>query len=747
MNNNQLELKVRVARQMFYNSSSSFGVYAFEPLEKKEEVKYINKSFGNFVVSGVTFQLFEGNEYNVIIQEKDHPKYGKGYEFVSVKQDKPSSVKEQQAYIRAMLKESQANAIIEAYPNEKILDLMKEDKFDYSNIKGIGEKTYAKIKRFLLDNLDIQEAITELKDLGITFKSMKKLIDYFGSAELVVHKVKENIYNLCVVKSFGFKTVDAYALNRGDEKENSNRIYAGIKYIVQEEENSGHSWISINNLIDKAIKLLDIDSCYIEDMVTELKNKKYNEFYIDDERIAMSKTYYCELDIKNKLLKLLESNSKTKVNNVDEKIKKIEEIQGFEFTDEQKQAIDKAIENNVLVINGKGGVGKTSVLKGILGVMNNYSYMTCALSGKASKVLNENGLNSMTIHRMLGYDPQDKFRHNGKNPLPYHIIVLDEASMVNINLFHSLVDAIKLDSKFIIVGDSGQLTSIGVGAIFRDLLKSDKIPRIELTKVQRQAQKSGILSGANTVREGKQLVGRYDYGKHVLGELKDFFIFNQEDKDSIKNILLDICNKYKGKNIDEFQVITGLKERGEISVVKLNKELQEIFNTKEGNSIKRGKYEYYTNDRVIQSGNNYDAGVRGDLSVYNGTLGKIVRIEVGDKKKGEYSKAWIKFEDIDELIPYNQEEMDQIELAYAISVHKSQGSSIPNVVFVFDYSSYMLLSRQFVYTGISRASKACVMICESSALQHAIRTDHSDVRRTFLAEMLNKDEETNKEEA
>ena len=733
---NQVELKAKVSREMFYNSNSSFGVYAFEPVSNRDQIKYINQDYDNFVVSGSTFQLFEGNEYTIIIEETENAKYGKGYGFVAVKQDKPTSVDEQHAYIRAMLKEKQAEALIEAYPKDKILDLMKEDKINLSKVKGVGEKKYEKIKHFLLSNLDIQEAISELKDLGITFKAMKKLIDYFGSAELVVQKVKMNIYNLCLVPQFGFKTVDKYALNRGDDKESPYRIKAGLRHLLQEEESKGHSWVSVFGLIELARELLQIDSSDIEDVINDIQNSDSKEFYFGEDRIANYKTYYTELAIKRKLFRLLEAKSNIKVANVEDKIKSIEEKQGFAYTEEQKEAIQMAIQNNVMVLNGKGGVGKTATVKGIIGAMNNYLYMTCALSGKASNVLSNNGLLSGTIHRTLGYDPQGGFIHNSQKPLPYHIVVLDETSMVNIQLFHSLIDAIKEGSKFIIVGDMGQLTGIGVGAVFRDLIKSGKIPSIELTKVQRQAQKSGILSSANTIRDGKQILGRYDYGKHVFGELNDFHVFNQQDKETIKTLVIDICKKYKGKDIDNFQVITALKERGDLSVLKLNKELQEIFNDTNQISIKRGSYEYYKGDKIIQCGNNYEAGDSGEVSVFNGTIGRIVQLEEGDTKQKIKSRIWIKFEGIDEIVSYSQDEMDQIELAYAISCHRSQGSTIKNVLFVFDYSAYMLLSRQFVYTGITRASKACIMLCESNALQHAIRTDHSDIRRTFLYDML-----------
>src|SRR5690606_29491109 len=255
-----------------------------------------------------------------------------------------------------------------------------------------------------------------------------------------------------------------------------------------------------------------------------------------------------------------------------------------------------------------------------------------------------------------------------------------------------------------------------------------------LTIVHRQAQKSGILSTANTIRDGHQINERYDFERKQLGELKDFVLWPVQNKEYLKDIVIDICRAYKNKDVNDFQVITGLKTRGDLSVKKLNVELQKVFNDINKPFIKRGGYEYRQGDKIIQNGNNYEAGERLDLSVFNGTLGRIERIDFDTKSDNH--KIWIQFEGIEELVPYQKDELDIVELAYAITVHRSQGSTIKNVLFTFDYGSYMLLSRQFVYTGISRASKACVMLVENAALHHAIRTNHSGNRRTFLNDFL-----------
>ncbi|WP_099301858.1 ATP-dependent DNA helicase [Bacillus sp. Marseille-P3800] len=725
-------LLAEVSKEIFYNND--FGVYAFIPSSKNRDSSPELNKFGNFTVSGQTFRLNEGMEYELTIKPTWSKKYGDGLGFVAVKQDRPTSASAQHTYIRMMLTEKEAEAIIAKYPNEKILDLMQAGKFDYSEIKGIGEYTYNKIYKRLIENLEVQEALVALKDLHIDYKIMKKLISHFGSPQLVVQNVEENIYSLCKVRGFGFKKVDKWALNRGDSKENHMRIMAGIDFIISAEESEGHCFMPTFSAIEKARELLEVNRALLEEVVESLSSE---DFYRSEsgDTIARRRTYDAERNIVNKLFSLQSAKPILKLAYSEEKLKGIEEEQGFRFTEEQKTAIKTAVENNVFIMNGKGGVGKTATLKGILAMCNNYNHAACALSGKASKVLAKNGLNAKTIHRLLGFK-DGGFGYSKDNPLDEHIIVVDETSMVNIFLFNSLISAIKDGYKLIIVGDSGQLASIGCGAVFRDLVNNNRLPRIELTKVQRQAQKSGILESANEVYEGNQIIKSGEYGSKVHGELRDFTTISLEDKDQILNIVCDIVEK-KFANMDlyDYQVITGRKKDADISAYNLNLELQKIINPMKGNKLYRNGYNFFKGDKVIQNGNNYDA----IEDVLNGTLGVIKEIRLNvpsDEKGGTENLVYIDFEDIGETIIYSEEDLDMIELAYAISCHRSQGSTIKYVLFAFDYSAFKLLSRQFAYTGISRASTGGVMISELSALRYAIKQDVSDTRRTFMKDML-----------
>lgn len=734
VSNNELELKVRVVKKIYYNSQSSFGVFAVEPLTNTNKVTINN--FSNIVIRGVMPELMVNKEYDVIVLESNHHKYGHGYDVIMIKLQRPSTVEEQQLYIRTILRPQYAEAIIAKYPHHKIIDMIKDGSFSYEGIKGIKEAKFQKIKKDLLSNLEMQDIVVELNELKLTPKQAKKILDHFGNAITATSKIKENIYCLTDIHGFGFKTVDAFALKRGDDKYNKNRIIAGIKYLLQQEEQNGHSWIHLDDILKNCVELLKIEQSYIVHAIEEFKHAQQKELYIDNQKVALYRNYFYEKQIKEKLMQLLHSQPNVNIKNIDEKIKKVEDENGVSYTYEQKEAIKLAVKNNVFILNGKGGVGKTFTLKGILKILEQYTHICCALSGKASKVMSAHGLNAMTIHRALGYNGET-FTYNENEPLPYDIIVIDEAGMNSNYIMYKLLSAIKAGSKVIIVGDSGQLPPIGSGNVFDDLIKSKAFPMKELTIVQRQAQKSGILSCANIIRDGGQIIESNKFGKYVFGELKDFVVLSEKDRDNIKNKLLLISQKYKNK-VKDFQVICGVKERGGLSVKQLNIELQKIFNPEEKPFIERGGYCYKVGDKIIQNGNNYSAGEDGDVSIFNGTIGYIVNIKK-DRITGK-DQMYIQFEDIDEIICYTGDEIDQIELAYAITCHRSQGSTIPVVLFVVDYGSYTILSKQFVYTGITRAAKGCVLLCENKALRYAIRTDHSGKRNTFLKEMLFKEE-------
>lgn len=677
---NIIKLNVTVDHQRYYSAEGMWGVYGMIPNTQRDKIETLDRA-GVFAVSGNTPRLTKGEKYDIEIAPSYTKKYGKGYEFVMVAAKRPKTIEEQKEYLKLMVTEKQYDGIIKVYPEHHILDLMENDEFDYNKVKGLGEKSYFKIKKYIFDNMEIQEALVELKDLGISFNAMKKLIEFFGSSQTLVQKVDSNIYELCKVSGFGFKKIDDYALNRGDDPTSNNRIIAAINYVLEMDADKGNSWINVREATKQLENLLEIDIRYIEDVLDSI-NEKDKTIYKEEGEIALRENYVYEANFKSTIEGLAKKPPSTKVDDIDDKIVKMEKKNGFEYTIEQKEAIHKAVNNNILVINGRAGTGKSTVLKGIVSILSDYSYMSVALSGKAAKVLKDNDLLSKTIHKML-METID-FENKEVIPLRYDIIIIDEASMVNNYLFYRVTEALKDDAKLIIVGDNGQLPPIGTGANFDNLIKyGEGIPRQELTIVHRQAQKSGILSAANIIREGEQINSPYSEETEVYGELEDMVLIPTDKDTDIVGMVLDIAKRNTDKDLFEFQVITGRVDSGDLSVRNLNIEMQKIFNDVRKPAVPRSGYEYRVGDKVIQNGNNYEANVAlrknefdddlfEDVSVevFNGTLGKIVDIKFDPDNTKKNHRVYIQFEGIEDIVEYSVHELDQIGLAYALTVHK-----------------------------------------------------------------------------
>ncbi len=749
-----INVKARVSKELFYNTDTMYGVYSFYLIDSDKDVK-INKDWNNFVVTGNCPQLLGNKEYEFSMIPTKHKKYGDGYGFVEVSERKLGTIEDQQQYLRQVISKRDANILIEAYPNTMIVDEIKHNKIDVSKLKGIKEAKLLKIKEKLsmYDNLKL--VLVELSDLDISMNALKRLVNHFGTQDALIKNIKENIYCLTAVDMFGFIKVDEYAMKRGDDPTSPNRIKACFEYIIKDEGKDGHSWVPVDTLIQKAENLLKIDTVIIVNELESIKSES-KEFYFKDDKFTLKRFFDYEKNIKFHLDRLYSNYQTTKRQiNFDE----IEEKLNIAYTEEQKEVIRMADQNGVMIINGKGGTGKTTVLKGIIETLSDEVYNACALSGKAANVLSSKGIKSSTIHRMLGVTKNGQFMYNEENQLPYDIVIVDEASMINTYLFNCILKAIPDGGKIIIVGDAGQLPAIGLGSVFEDLLQTQTYPNKELTIVHRQAQKSGILTSANKIRDGEKINGRYEHNPQTYGVNKDMVLYPMKSREKIFDTIMTIARSMLKKHgrewIDDFQIITAVKQRGENSVKKLNIELQKIFNDTSKDSLERNGYSYLENDKVIHNGNNYNAITFPDVetyikykdysvedlieeddvklvnvSVFNGTVGTIVHIDKHEKN------ALIKFEDIDGLVIYSQQDLNMIELGYAITVHRSQGMGIKNVLFTLDYVAYKLLSKQLVYTALTRASEKLVVVCENGALHQAIETDLSSTRRTFLKDLI-----------
>lgn len=746
-------MEMRIKRIVHYSEERGSGIFACEPVNYTTEL--VRNKYRNVALMGDSRKLVEGETYNIEFEGANHdPQYGASYKIISVEQERLDTVESQNRFLKAILSPQQFQTLSDVYPNQKLVDLILQDGVDTDKTKGIKDKTLDKIKAKISKNNELSIIIAGTEGMSFTMSQIEKISKYYRDSQRALQMIQSNIYDLCKIETFGFLTVDKVAMARGDDPYNPNRIMSAIKFLIQKELDSGHTWMKRGNLLDKLEKLLELQTGTIIESVDSLSTNKF--FYVEEGRITFNYVYEQEVGILEELTRISGTYATYENHNeLNFKIKQIEVEQGFNFTDEQYQVLLEGYKHGVMIVNGKAGAGKTLLVSGIIKSLEIDNYITMALSGKASEVLASKGIKASTIHRAIvraesmnkkaiEESPEDAV----KSYFKYDLVVLDEASMIDVNLFYKTLKYIRSGTKLIIVGDSGQLPAIGYGDVLRDLLTTNMFPSFELTKVHRQAAKSGILSLANDIRDGKQIIQYNSSGTETYGELQDQTVisYTSESKDSIPNDILNIAKAYKSKiktptDLFDFQIIVANKDKRELSSAVLNEKLQEIFNPFLQESISHRKRKFKEWDKVIHKGNSYDIPLYGDVAsyelgdseinttIYNGTMGIIEKVI-------KNSGVLVRFERQDGLVYIEKSELDNIQLAYALTIHSFQGSGVKHLVFAMDFSAYSLLSRQLVYTALTRAELKGVALVEGNALHKAISINTSDIRQTFLRDLI-----------
>lgn len=750
--NDLLRATVSVDRTVFRRDD--FAIILCSIYELKEgSAEPITNPMGQITLKGTMSTLKEdGTLYAVVGEYVDDPKYGDQYNVISIHtavEFGENDPKGQKQFLLSIFTEGQVTAMYETLDNP-FETLKKGDVASLVSVVGCGLKTAALwIDRFN-HNLSMAQIFVELEDYELSNVMIDKLLDRYKQPELVIEKVKNNPYILATeVKGIGFIKADKIALAGGLKEDSPERVEAYIQFYLEECGDNGLSWITPDHLLGAILESLgeDIPDETITKALHRLHEDKILWFSEDKERIGLQRYYDIEYKIAEELLRIRNAPSNVKYENWEEKIKNLEKGQGWEFTEEQLAGISAGLENNVTIITGLGGSGKSSVVKGILAILNNYDFAQVALSGRAASRLSEiTGRTGSTIHRLLGYPQGDKqgFRYHDENPLPFDIYILDEISMVDSYLFYYLLRAIPTGSKVYLLGDTGQLESIGAGNIAHDMINSGAITTVFLTKIHRQAAKSAIVTESIKVRQGQQLIEKDWVGEETRGELQDLTIRCYSDKSNTFHEIIKAFRRYYDSpdfNIMETQIIVPIKNRGDACTYVLNNAIQDIYNPDDGFTRKKsisifkdGKnYMLRVGDKVINRVNNYKTCP----FIYNGNIGILKKFdELMNEDTGETTEVMvIDFLGIGEVnVPKTF--WKNIELAYAITVHSDQGSEHDNVIFGFDNVSYTLLSKELVYTGITRAKKKCELIAQTSALRRAVVMEGVNKKQTHLAEIL-----------
>ena len=580
-------------------------------------------------------------------------------------------------------------------------------------VPGIGKKRVEKIRESWEKQKDIKNVMLFLQGYGVSTAYAAKIYRCYGKES--IDKVNENPYRLADdIWGIGFKTADGIANKMGYEKNDLRRCKSGLTYTLSQLSDEGHVYAEQEQLLKSAMELLEADQDPIVQAMKEMVETE--QLIMDGDVIYLPPFYYAEIGTANNLKGLMNCMPK-KAAPIQPNIEAITLQTGIEYDEVQVAAIRQAVNSKVMVLTGGPGTGKTTTTQGIITALKTmgYSILLAAPTGRAAKRMSEaTGMEAKTIHRLLEYNPADGYKRNDENPLEGDVLIVDECSMIDILLMNNLVKALPETMHLILVGDIDQLPSVGAGNVLRDIIDSERVPVVRLTRIFRQAQTSRIVMSAHAINEGK-------FPDISNGKDTDFFFIKNDDADAVATAIVDLVKNRLPKGyhmpLSKIQVLTPM-QRGVVGSANLNLILQEALNpTKEG-----GGYNFRKGDRVMQIRNNYDK------EVFNGDLGYIESVNQEDRT------LMVNFEE--RLVEYEVSELDELSLAYATTIHKAQGSEYPIVVMPVLMKHYVMLQRNLIYTGITRAKKVCVLIGSTKALAYAIHNLTVSNRNTKLKERL-----------
>ena len=693
-------------------------------------------------------------------------KFGKQFQTVNWKEEMPSSIVGIEKYLGSGLIKGigpvYAKKIVAKF-GEETLNIIEEDIQRLSEVDGIGKKRIDLIAKSWEKQKDVKDIMVFLQGNGVSSAYAAKIYKAYGKES--IDKVKENPYRLADdIWGIGFKTADSIAKNMGYAENDIRRCKSGIIYSLNQLANDGHVYATREQLIKDANERLGLTENKTSSDASDLADAQHStptidastsatdtitlcmvaeptpqmrppveqaleelisaeELKVEDECIYLPPFYYSEVGVAKKLLELRNAKQDNlfagQVN-----MEAIEKESGITYDDVQQAAIHMAAESKVMVLTGGPGTGKTTTTQGIISAWKTagLSILLAAPTGRAAKRMSEaTGMEAKTIHRLLGFKPTEGYKFNEENPLDGDALIVDECSMIDIILMYSLLKAIPPTMRLVLVGDIDQLPSVGAGNVLRDIIESEAIPVTRLTRIFRQAQSSRIVMNAHAINQG--------YFPNIQnGKDTDFFFIRAEEpQDAVPQIVNLVKNrlpKAYGRPVSDVQVLTPMR-RSYCGSDNLNIELQKALNPM-GLSLSYGGTLYRSGDRVMQIRNNYDK------DVYNGDIGTISDVDL------EENELLVSFGD--KVVTYEKSELDELVLAYATTIHKSQGSEYPIVVIPVFYSFFTLLQRNLIYTAITRAKKICVLIGQVKALGYAVKNLTVEQRNTKLKERLRTNE-------
>ena len=708
-----VEIQGTIKRLVFHNEENGFMIARIE-----------RKQSGNreATVVGKMAAVSVGESYRFKGSWHLDQRYGWQFKFEDYQVVLPTTLEGVRRYLGSGLIKgvgpSTADRIVDHF-GKKTLEIIEKHPEKLSEVEGIAKKRIDLIQDSWEKQKEIKRVMIFLQSYHITTGYAVKIFKQYGKK--AIERLKENPY--CLVDDIfgiGFKTADRIARNLGIKDNSSARIKAGIKYVLNESAGQGHCFVKRHDMIRMTVALLEVEENRVEQAMTTLKQMK--EIMIQHDQVWLPIYYYAEEEVSQKLIDLIRSPQQLAQINVAQIIKDLENKYHIQFASEQKKAMNEVLLHRVLILTGGPGTGKTTTTIGLMELFEelNLKIVLAAPTGRAAKKLSEaTGQSAKTIHRLLAYNPQKRgFTKNEHNPIRADVVILDEVSMIDILLMQHLLKAITPDTFLVMIGDIDQLPSVGAGNILRDIIDSEVIPVIRLNRIFRQEESSLITVNAHRINQGQ-----YPILKRKREQ--DFYFMREDDPENAAQKVIDLCahripRRYHISPVKDVQVLTPMY-KGAIGASQLNRSMRDALNPG-GQGVRYGQQYFKLNDKVMQIRNNYDK------EVFNGDIGNIREID--------RENQIVKIDFYQRIVNYDFSELNELVLAYAITVHKSQGSEYPIVIIPLMTQHFLLLQRNLLYTAITRAKKLVVIVGSYKALWIALKNDKTIQRNTFLKQRL-----------
>ena len=742
-----MQLEGQVIDIIYKNEINSYTVATFETSEMEETT----------IVGYLPF-VSEGDNLKVTGDVVKHPDYGEQFKVATFEKTMPTTPEALEKYLAngnfKGIGPATAKKIVNTFGKDTI-NVIKLEPNKLTQIKGISKEKAFEIAEQFLANWEIWQIVGFLDKFGIGPQSAENVYKKLGEGAL--EKISENPYILIDVASkVNFEKVDRIALELGVEQDNYKRIRSGIKYGLEKIGLNGNSCVLYENLLKYEQDLLRVDIDSIENTIISMKAK--GELVLEDrddgQEWVYSKPFYdAEKNIAERIIGLRNADNVKEIKTLKKDLERIEKNIDIELSEKQKEAIESINDNNVCIITGGPGTGKTTIIKAIIELYKKHGMkpVLCAPTGRAAKRMTETtGEEAKTLHRLLELagisDDTDNFNTDLLvTPIDGDIIIVDEASMIDMFLMNYLVKAIYKGTKLVLVGDTDQLPSVGPGSILKDIIDSNQVHTITLNQIFRQAAKSKIIVNAHRVNEGENFIGgkikKTQIDEEQIDLLDDFFYINETNQEKIQQTIISLCKgrlKLYGDYdfFNNIQIITPTK-KGKLGTKELNVLLQNELNPVEEDKKERdfGDIKFREQDRVMQTKNNYnilwekenEREFKKELGngIFNGELGIIEKINKEEKT------VKVRFDD-GKVATYDNTDLDQLEHAYAITVHKSQGSEFDVVILVASQSAPMLLTRNLIYTAMTRAKKLLIIIGPQNVVNYMIQNNTTRQRNTGL---------------